>query len=122
MGPSNPSFSFHTAFAERSREGGRCSGYARGPGKTLSGPASVDGLFHPSLATAFLTRSRIDFAARLHWLRQHGIASAIARRTFRLARLRARLNTRSPFYFSVPQFASGDEEWHLIGGIEPLCV
>jgi hypothetical protein len=50
--------------------------------------ASVGGLFYPSLAAAFLTRSRIDFAARLHRLHYNGIASAIACRTFRLGRLR----------------------------------
>src|ERR1700737_1777140 len=66
--------------------------------------ASVGGLFHPSLATALPTSSRIDLAARLHWLHHHGVASAIACRTFRIARLRVRLNTRSPLNFSVPQF------------------
>jgi hypothetical protein len=31
----------------------------------------------------------------------------------------------SPFNFSVPQLASGDEEWYLIGVINrilPLCI
>src|ERR1700730_16046593 len=60
-------------------------------GVAIRSPASLGGLFYPSLATAFLTRSRIDFAARPHWLRYSRKSSALACRTFRLSRLRGGL-------------------------------
>jgi len=75
------------ALAERSR-GDAVPVYVRGPGSSSPAPdpASVGGLWYPSLTTAFLARRRIDFAAGLHWLHYHGIASAIACRTFMLSR------------------------------------
>jgi hypothetical protein len=50
--------------------------------------ASVGGLFYPSLATAFLARRRIDFAAGLHWLLYRRKSCAVACRTFTLRRVR----------------------------------
>jgi hypothetical protein len=50
--------------------------------------ASVSGLCYAALTAAFGARRRIDLAAAPHRLRYHGIASAIACRTFMLIRLR----------------------------------
>ena len=99
----DPTIIVGRALAERSR-GDAVPVYVRGPGSSSPppDPASVGGLWYPSLTTAFFARRRIDFAAGSHWLHYHGIAGAIASRTFLLSR-----NCGRPFHLNL----SGRLSW-----------
>jgi hypothetical protein len=84
--PGDPSLVFHTSICRATMREAlfrRC----RGPDTLTESRLSWRPLY-PSLATAFLTRSRIDFPTRLHWLLYRRKSCAVACGTFTLRRVR----------------------------------
>jgi hypothetical protein len=73
--------------------------------------ASVGGLY-PSLATAFLTTWRIEFAAGLHGLHYYGKSGAVTCGAFSFGRIRGRS------FHCVPSFRA--EGWVVRAALRPL--
>jgi hypothetical protein len=77
----------------------------------------VGGLCDPSFTAAFLARRGIDFAPGSHRLHYHGIAGAIACRTFLLGRFSGGLSHLSLLSRVAASFRSGP--WHRHGAARP---